>query len=258
MSKSELRVRQTDPAPYLLPGGEVGVLLIHGYTGTPREMRRVGDYLHARGLTVSAPLLPGHGETLAIMNQHGWRDWVAGAERAYQELQHRCVQVVVAGISMGSLLTLELGARHPELAGICLYAPALWSLRRKILLAPLLRHFVASTAPPEVVDLEKRSAPESWRGGFDRDPVPAAAELLQLQRRVRKTLSQVTVPALVIHSRGDRTIHPRCGPETVRGLRSSDIEVLELERSGHVVTAGCEWKKVAAVSHQFILRYTDS
>ncbi|MEA3308749.1 MAG: alpha/beta fold hydrolase [Chloroflexota bacterium] len=253
--ETELRVLQANPAPYLLPGGTTGVLLIHGYTGTPREMRRLADYLHARGLTVSAPLLPGHGQTLDAMNHHGWREWVAGAEAAYTELQERCERVVVGGLSMGSLLTIWLGAHHPELAGIALYAPALWSRRRKILLTPLLRYFVQSTAPKIKTDLEQRLSPESWGGGFAREPIPAAAELWQLQRRARQLLSQITVPALVVHSQSDQTIQARCGPETLRRLQSSDIEALRLERSGHLVTAGSEWEKVAAISYRFVERY---
>ncbi len=253
--EAELQVLQVNPEPYFLSGGPVGVLLIHGFTGTPREMRRLGNYLHARGLTVSAPLLPGHGQTLAVMNRYGWREWVAGAEAAYTELQARCEQVVAGGISMGALLTIWLGAHHPELAGICLYAPALWSRRRKILLTPLLRHFVQSMAPQTEVALDKRLSPENWGGGFARDPIPAAAELLQLQRRARRLLSQVTVPSLVVYSRSDRTIQARCGPETIRRLQSSDIEALVLERSGHLLTAGSEWEKVAKISYRFVERY---
>ncbi len=253
--ETELRVLQVNSAPYFLSGGPVGVLLIHGFTGTPREMRRLADYLHVRGLTVSVPLLPGHGQTLDEMNRHGWREWVAGVEAAYLELQAHCEQVVVGGISMGALLTIWLGAHHPELAGICLYAPALWSERRRILLTPLLRHFVRSMAPPTEAALDKRLAPESWGGGFARDPIPAAAELLQLQRRAQRLLSQITVPALVIYSRGDQTIQARCGPETLRRLQSSDIEALTLERSGHLVTAGSEWERVAEVSYRFVERY---
>ena len=100
-----------------------GVLLIHGYTGSPTEMRWIGDYLHARGLTVSGPLLPGHGTTPEAMNRCRWTDWTGHVEAALADLRTRCARVFVGGLSMGSLLTLYLAAHHPDLPGCPLSIP---------------------------------------------------------------------------------------------------------------------------------------
>lgn len=86
IAETDLQVLQADPAPFFLQAGPVGVLLIHGFAGTPREMWLLGAYLHERGFTVSAPLLPGHGGVLAEINRVNWRDWVAGVESAYAGL----------------------------------------------------------------------------------------------------------------------------------------------------------------------------
>ncbi len=102
-----------DPNSFLLEGGPIGVLLIHGFTGAPTEMRLLGEYLNRNGLTVSAPLLPGHGTTVEEMNRCKWTDWTAAVARALAELQDRCDTVFVGGLSMGSLLTLYLAAHPP-------------------------------------------------------------------------------------------------------------------------------------------------
>jgi carboxylesterase len=100
------------------------VLLVHGFTGSPPEMRLVGDYLHQRGLTVSGPLLPGHGTTVEEMNRCRWTDWTDHVEGALANLQARCETVFAGGLSMGSLLTLYLAAHPPDLPGAILYSPA--------------------------------------------------------------------------------------------------------------------------------------
>ena len=86
MDDKQIRVKQEDPSPfYIKGGGDTGILLLHGFSGTPREMSRLGGYLQQRGLTVSAPLLPGHGSTLDEMNQYKWQDWAAATFQAYED-----------------------------------------------------------------------------------------------------------------------------------------------------------------------------
>ena len=90
------------------------MLLIHGFTGAPPEMRLVADYLNQRGVTISAPLLPGHGTTVQDMNRCRWTDWTDHVQQALSDLQKRCQTAFVGGLSMGSLLALFLAADRPE------------------------------------------------------------------------------------------------------------------------------------------------
>lgn len=87
-----------DPSTFLLEGGWVGLLLIHGFTGSPTEMRLVGESLNQRGITVSAPCLPGHGTTLDDLNQRQWRDWSSHVAQEAANLQSRCETVFVGGL----------------------------------------------------------------------------------------------------------------------------------------------------------------
>jgi len=252
--EESFRVLQDDPSPFFLEGGRVGALLLHGFSGTPREMWRLGEYVHARGITAHAPLLPGHGSTLAQMNRYGWRDWAAGTVSAYEQLALRCDQVVVVGFSLGTLLTLWLAAHYAEIKGIVLCAPALRVADWRLHLTPLVRHFVQSLEKKEPSDLHDPGA-EAWLGGFVRYPIPAAAEILALQRRVKRLLPRVKAPVLVVYSAGDRSIHPRSGPETVKRLsKYGEIDTLVLTDSGHAVVADKEWEEVAKATYAFIQR----
>lgn len=256
-SEVDFRVLQADPSPFFLQAGPVGVLLVHGFCGTPREMWPLGAYLHERGLTVSAPLLPGHGGTLAEINRANWRDWVAGVESAYANLKQKTAQWFIAGFSMGSLLTLWMAAHHDDMAGIVLYAPALRIADWRLNLTPLFRPFVHSYRNTGKSDLHDPGAAQ-WMGGFSRYPVRAAAELWYLRRHVLRDVSRVRTPVFIVYSEGDRSIHPRSGPETVHRLsQQTSVESLVLHDSGHAVIADREWETVAEATYRFVLHHAE-
>lgn len=243
------------PAAFTLPAGPVGVLLIHGFTGSPPEMRPIGDYLHARGLTVAAPLLPGHGTTVEETNRCRWPDWAAHVDGALAELQAQCAQVFVGGLSMGALLTLYLAQRHPEIGGIMLYAPALIAADRLIWLTPLLKHVMPLRAKSGESDLTDPEAHlRLW--GYEEQPVRAAHELLKLQLHVRRRLPRVTSPALIVASTLDTAIHPRSAPVVYERIGTADKELVWLNNSGHCLTVDSEWETAAERTHQFILRHS--
>ena len=240
-----------DPSPFLLEGGPVGVLLIHGFTGSPPEMRLVGDYLHERGCTVSGPLLPGHGTTAEDMNRCRWTEWTAHVERALAELQARCEAVFVGGLSMGSVLTLYLAAHHPELPGVVAYSPAVWPADRLIYLTPVLKYAIREKQKSDDSDLADPEADlRLW--SYEENPAFAAHELLKLVRRVRRLLPRVTCPVLVIHSIRDTAIHPDSARRTYERVGAAAKELVTLHDSGHCLTVDSEWERVAAKTYAFI------
>lgn len=111
----------------VIPGGPVGVLLIHSLGGNPIELRFVAQALARKGYTVYCPLLPGLGGGTDISGLSTWRDWYSAAENAYRELQEHCDTVLVGGLSAGSILALRLARENPEgVKGVMLFAPTLW------------------------------------------------------------------------------------------------------------------------------------
>ena len=127
---------QPGAEPFSADGGPVGVLVLHGFTGSPRTVRPWAEYLAAAGLTVRAPRLPGHGTTWQDLATTGSRDWYATAEQAFTELSGRCEQVFLTGISMGACLAFRLaetqGASEGGYKRVPLKAagtlPELWKL----------------------------------------------------------------------------------------------------------------------------------
>ena len=245
------RQAHLDPSPFFLEGGPVGVLLIHGFTGSPPEMRLVGDYLHGRGCTVSGPLLPGHGTTVEDMNRCRWIDWTGHLEGALAELQVRCETVFVGGLSMGSLLTLYLAGHHPELAGAVLYSPATVVTDRLIYLTPVLKYLIRQKPKSDDSDLTDPEA-ELRLWSYEENPTFAAHEVLKLIWRVRGLLPRVRCPLLIIHSTLDQAIHPRSARMTYERAGSAEKELVTLHNSGHCVTVDSEWEFVAQKTYEFI------
>lgn len=241
---------RNDPAPFILTGGDDGILLIHGFTGSPAEMRPLGRYLHERGLTVAAPLLPGHGTTPADLNRRRWQEWLACTEAALAELQAQRRRVFVAGLSMGALLTLLLAARHPDLAGILVYSPAIIANDPRSYLVAILKHLIPSVPKPADYFADPTARAALWT--YPVYPTVAAHELMKLIGAARRALPDVACPALIVHSRRDPTIHPRSAQVVYDGVRSADKRLIELHDSGHVITLDSEWEQVAEESYCFI------
>jgi carboxylesterase len=234
-----------DPGPFFFQGGPIGVLLIHGFTGAPPEMRPMGEYLNAHGFTISGPRLAGHGTNWHEMNRTRWQDWVASAGVALTQLQTRCRHVFVGGLSMGSLVTLYLGAHHPKIAGLIPMAPAITVNRKLIYLTPIAKHLIKKLDKNEEAenDLTDPDALDRlWN--YPVNPTAAAHELLKLQRNVRRTLKRITQPLLILQGRQDRAVDLRGVPLLYHAVRSRDKQLVWFENSGHCLTVDSERKEV--------------
>ncbi len=221
---------QAGAEPFSADAGPVGVLVCHGFTGSPRTVRPWAEHLAAAGLTVRAPRLPGHGTTWQDLNRTGWPDWYGAAEGAFDELSGRCEQVFVAGLSMGACLAFRLAqAKGSAVSGLVVVNPSLAPDTRLFLLAPVLKHLVPSL--PGIAGDIKKPGDE---GGYSRVPVRAAASLPPLWKLTRRHLSEVTQPVLVYRSTVDHVV----GPASMRVLRAAlpAAQVRPLRDSYHVAT----------------------
>lgn len=251
METNFIRNPHLDGDPFSWHAGtpSAGALLIHGYTACPAEVRPLGKYLHERGYTVLAPLLPGHNTTPQDMNRQRWRDWTDAVERAYQELKATCDRIFVCGESMGGLLTLYLASEHLEIAGIVVYATALRVANhdKTMFQAALLHRFVPYVKKPE---REPSDADARWRG-YTVNPVPALMQLKQLQDVVRKRLPQIFQPILVIQGRLDKSIDLQSGEIIMNEVGSQRKEMRWLDNSTHCVILDCEWERAAELTIEF-------
>jgi carboxylesterase len=240
-----------DPSPFLLKGGETGVLLFHGLTGSPAEMRPIGEFLNARGLTVMAPLLPGHGTRVEDLNQVKWRDWTAAAEAALAELEGRCRKVFVAGLSMGGLVTLYLASRHPELSGIVTYAAALDITDWRRHFAPIIKRVMKTISKQEEHWADPRREDLLW--SYDVWPVGGAMQTFDLRNEVEASLPRIHCPALISYSMADPTVGPKAAQMILDGIASADKKALALDECGHVMTVDKGWDTLAQNTYEFIM-----
>ncbi|MEV7520851.1 alpha/beta fold hydrolase [Streptomyces sp. NPDC091371] len=237
--------------PFRHEGGEVGVLLCHGFTGSPQSLRPWAEYLAGKGLTVSLPLLPGHGTRWQDMQLTGWQDWYAEVDRALRELLDRCERVFVFGLSMGGALTLRLAAKHGDaISGIVLVNPANKVHDPLAVTLPVAKHFIRST-PGIASDIAK---PGSDEVGYDRVPTRAAHSLRKFLQLVDAELPQVTQPLLLLHSPQDHVVPPADSARVLARVSSTDVTETLLEQSYHVATLDHDAERIFEGSFAFIGR----
>jgi carboxylesterase len=241
--------------PYSASGGPVGVLLCHGFTGSPGSLRPWAEYLAGQGLTVSLPRLPGHGTTVRDMATTGWHDWYGALDAALSELAGQCPQVVLCGLSMGACLALRLASVHPDrsaVQGLVLVNPSLAMDNKLLLVAPALK-YVIRTVPGIASDIKKPGAAEL---GYKRVPVAAAATLPDMWRTTVADLGKVTAPVLVYRSAVDHVVGPASLPLLQKALPASQVTVIPCPDSYHVATLDNDAPAIFEGSAKFIQDHT--
>ena len=238
--------------PFFIPGGEIGCLLVHGFTGTPKEMRMLGDSLSQDNYTILAPRLSGHATSVEDITRSHWEDWVASVEDGLNLLKGCTTRQVVMGLSMGGVLALIAAARF-DLSGIVTFsAPCSLPGDPRAKYLPILKYFIPkiSKGKPDWQNLE------AARDHVDYPyyPTPAIIELKELIGVMRSELPNVTLPALFVQSRQDHGI-PAESLDTIYDLvASTDKTKFWVENSGHVVIREPEREQIFIEVKKFLKR----
>jgi carboxylesterase len=237
--------------PIDLQGGRIGVLLSHGFTGSTQSMRPWGEHLHAAGLTVKAPRLPGHGTSEKDMNTTRWADWYGEVERAFDDLLARCDTVFAMGLSMGGTLVLRLAELRSEVAGLVIVNASLTTERKDAKLLPVLAK-VVPVFKGIGSDIKKPGVTEL---AYAKTPLRAA---LSLQQEgwpvVRGDLARITCPVLAFRSREDHVVEPVSGKMLREGCVHAEEVVLE--DSYHVATLDNDAPAIFEGSLDFVRKHT--
>ncbi len=241
--------------PDLTAGRRVGVLLSHGFTGSPASMKPWGEFLAERGYAVEVPRLPGHGTTWQDMNKTAWSDWYAEASRVFEKLHAENDAVVVAGLSMGGALMLRLAADQPDrVAGVVVVNPALATKRLDVRLLPVLKHVVPSF-PGITNDIKKPGIEEH---GYARTPLRAAHSMFRAWPLLVADLPRVTAPLLYFRSTVDHVVDELSQPLIIGRVSSRDITERRLEESFHVATLDNDAPQIFQESADFVARVTSA
>ena len=231
----------------------VGILLAHGFTGSPASLRPWGQYLAGEGYAVEVPRLPGHGTTWQEMNATGWDDWYAEVVRAFDKLVAENDQVVVAGLSMGGALALKLAAERPDdVRGVILVNPAVTSKNKQLLAVPVAKH-VLKSMPGIGNDIKKPGADEHC---YDRIPLRALASFMAAWKPLRSTMADVRGPLLLFRSAEDHVVDPSSAALIMDTVASRDVRERMLTDSFHVATIDNDAPAIFEESLAFVRQVT--
>ncbi|CAN2201815.1 COG1647 Esterase/lipase [Candidatus Nanopelagicaceae bacterium] len=227
----------------------IGILLVHGFTGSPASMRPWAEYLNQHGYTVTVPLLPGHGTRPEDLNMVKWQEWPAKVENDLNVLLQSCEKVFICGLSMGGGTVLNVATRYSkQLAGIILVNPMIHVKLVPHQLAWVISRF--KKMRDSVGDDIKRPGITEW--GYDSLPAVGVHQLLKMLSYTRKRLHDVTAPLQLFHSVDDHTLPVSNTEIILAGVGSREKNRIELVNSYHVATLDYDQEIIFENSRIFI------
>ena len=238
--------------------GSHGVLLLHGFGDTPQTLSLLARQLSTSGLSVFAPLLPGHGRSMSDFTRSRADDWIDAAEDAFVEMRRRYRTVSVSGLSMGGALAVIIAARHKEIASLVLFAPYLGMPRW--LHAAALTHWIWG----RVVGTVPASSPLSIQDPAERERNLAYGqvtgrmifELARVVSRARRSLPRVSAPTLIIQSREDPRIAATVAKYALKKLGAQEKRILWTTGAGHIITVDYGRDRLFTAAEDWLMSHT--
>ncbi|WP_057915048.1 alpha/beta hydrolase [Peribacillus muralis] len=233
---------------FFIPGNSIGILICHGFNGTPQSVRYLGENFAAKGFTVFAPRLAGHGTDEAEMETSDYQQWIQDVEMAYAKLKQTCTNVFVIGQSMGGALVLDL-ATKVACDGILTINAALQ--------VPEYEKYCNKTVPRFIPEGKPDiKAVDSKEIAYDRVPIKAVNQLLDIMKHTGAQLQKITCPLILFHSPEDHVVPDRCSHHIYETVLSDDKEMVSLDNSYHVASLDHDKDYIIERSYQFIQKHT--
>ncbi len=242
--------------PFFFPGNRTGCLLVHGFTGAPKEMRWMGEYLADKGFSVLGVRLAGHATKPEDMIRSNWTDWTASVENGFHLLRGVADHIYLVGLSMGAVLSLLMSTRLDVKGVVVMSTPYKlvddWRLNYIDLLSKFIPYLPKGNYPPGAGWFDQ----ESWKDhvSYPQNPVRSLGQLNRLLAEMRAALPKVNVPVLLIHSKDDGYVLPENFENIYASLGASDKTKIYITGSGHVVTRDAARNQVFEAAYEFIRR----
>jgi carboxylesterase len=228
---------------------EIGIIFVHGFTGSPASMRPWAHYFAERGYTVRVPRLPGHATQWQDLNNVKWQKWPERVAKDLTELRKTCKKVFIFGLSMGGCTTLNV-AEYFDVDGLVLVNPMIHIPGMLVKFSPIIARLKAGM--PSVGDDIKKPDTTEW--GYDVLPTKGVLQLNKMLKITRKELGQVSAPVMLFHSEEDHVL-PVSNTEIIMAeLGSADKQRIELTDSYHVATLDNDAQTIFTNSLKFVER----
>ncbi len=236
---------------FYFEGGSIGVLLVHGFTGTPGTMKKIGEALKDDGYTVSGIRLPGHGTSVEDMENSNWKQWLEAARKGADDLSRKCDKMIICGLSMGGLLTTIL-ASELEPQGAILLASAIKLKGKSARLASLLKFLIRY----RVYDNTNKDI-HPYAISYNATPLRKVTDFFKLQKMAKKSLNKISCPLLIVQGKLDKSVSDDA-PEIIYNgtINVNDKKIVYLENSKHVCTLEPEFDILIKEIREFIIKCT--
>lgn len=231
--------------PLYMEGNQIGILITHGFLGTPQSVRFLGEEFARLGYTVFAPRLKGHGTHFKDMEITSHHDWFAEMEKGYLFLKEKCSAVYVIGQSMGGTLSLQLANKYPEIEGLILINAALRVPGYDYLIGQTSPRYIPEGSP----DIKVKGVKEIT---YDRVPIRSIHELQALMEKTPAILPNIKSPILCFKSIEDHVVPAECTDYIADHIGSEQKEIVPLYHSYHVASMDDDKEKIIEKTHQYI------